>query len=306
LPFAFCLLPFDFCLLPFDFCLLPFAFCLLPFDFCLLPFAFCLLTFAFKQMLELFLAEFRRSWILFVRYPIEAIGGIVFTTAIFYALFLSTRYIAGPASQFGDRLDAIVVGYVLWDLLLFIMTDITGRLQYEAQTGTLEQLFLSPFGAPVIFVMRALASLVLHLALTVTILLIIMTLTGSRLEFPPILLLPLFTVLLAAYGLAFAMASLALLLKRIQQLLGIFQFGLLFLIATPVETWTGSLQVVGRLLPMTTGAGLLRDLMARGERMNPELFAFALLNGLGYFTIGLLIFRLAEREAKRRGLLGGY
>ncbi|GAB4204576.1 MAG: hypothetical protein Fur006_59860 [Coleofasciculaceae cyanobacterium] len=123
-------------------------------------------------MLELFLAEFRRSWILFVRYPIEAIGGIVFTTAIFYALFLSARYIAGPASQFGDRLDAIVVGYVLWDLLLFIMTDISGRLQYEAQTGTLEQLFLSPFGAPVIFVMRALASLVLHLALTVTILLI--------------------------------------------------------------------------------------------------------------------------------------
>jgi ABC-2 type transport system permease protein len=257
-------------------------------------------------MLELFLAEFRRSWIQFIRYPVEAIGGIVITTSIFYGLFLSARYIAGPSLQFGDRLDAIVVGYTLWSLVLFIMTDIAGGLQYEAQTGTLEQLFLSPFGAPMVFVMRAFASLVLRLAVILSILLIIMALTGSRLAFPPTLLLPLLTVLLGAYGLAFMMGSLALLLKRVQQLLGIFQFALLFLMATPTETWAGSLQVVRWLLPMTAGAGLLRDLMARGEALNLAHFSLALLNGIGYFTVGLLIFRFAEREAKRRGMLGGY
>lgn len=257
-------------------------------------------------MLELFLAEFRRSWIQFIRYPVEAIGGIVITTSIFYGLFLSARYIAGPSLQFGDRLDAIVVGYTLWSLVLFIMTDIAGGLQYEAQTGTLEQLFLSPFGAPMVFVMRAFASLVLRLAVILSILLIIIALTGSRLEFPPTLLLPLLTVLLGAYGLAFMMGSLALLLKRVQQLLGIFQFALLFLMATPTETWAGSLQVVRWLLPMTAGAGLLRDLMARGEALNLAQFSLALLNGIGYFTVGLLIFRFAEREVKRRGMLGGY
>lgn len=213
---------------------------------------------------------------------------------------------AGPSLQFGDRLDAIVVGYTLWSLVLFIMTDISGRLQYEAQTGTLEQLFLSPFGAPLLFVIRALASLVLQFALIVGILLIIMALTGSRLEFPPVLLLPLLTILLGAYGLAFIMGSLTLLLKRVQQLLGIVQFALLFLIATPTETWAGSLQVVRWLLPMTGGAGLLRDLMARGETLNLAQFTLALLNGTGYFIGGLLIFRFAEREAKRRGMLSGY
>jgi ABC-2 type transport system permease protein len=257
-------------------------------------------------MLELFLAEFRRSWIQFIRYPAEAIGGVVITTSVFYGLFLSARYIAGPSLQFGDRLDAIVVGYTLWSLVLFIMTDIAGGLQYESQTGTLEQLFLSPFGAPVVFVMRAFASLMLRLAVILSILLIIMALTGSRLEFPPTLLFPLLTVLLGAYGLAFIMGSLALLLKRVQQLLGIFQFALLFLMATPTETWTGSLQVVRWLLPMTGGAGLLRDLMARGEALNFAQLSWALLNGVGYFTVGLLIFRFAEREAKRRGMLGGY
>jgi ABC-2 type transport system permease protein len=257
-------------------------------------------------MLELFLAEFRRSWIQFIRYPAEAIGGVVITTSIFYGLFLSARYIAGPTLQLGDRLDAIIVGYTLWSLVLFIMTDIAGGLQYEAQTGTLEQLFLSPFGAPSVFVLRALASLILRLAVILSILLIIMALTGSRLEFPPMLLLPLLTVLLGAYGLAFMMGSLALLLKRVQQILGIFQFALLFLMATPTETWPGSLQVARWLLPMTSGAGLLRDVMARGEALNLAGFTLALLNGIGYFTVGLMIFGFAEREAKRRGLLGGY
>ena len=257
-------------------------------------------------MLELFLAEFRRSWIQFIRYPAEAIGGVVITTSIFYGPFLSARYIAGPTLQLGDRLDAIIVGYTLWSLVLFIMTDIAGGLQYEAQTGTLEQLFLSPFGAPLVFVLRALASLILRLAVILSILLIIMALTGSRLEFPPMLLLPLLTVLLGAYGLAFMMGSLALLLKRVQQILGIFQFALLFLMATPTETWPGSLQVARWLLPMTSGAGLLRDVMARGEALNLAGFTLALLNGIGYFTVGLMIFRFAEREAKRRGLLGGY
>jgi ABC-2 type transport system permease protein len=257
-------------------------------------------------MLELFLAEFRRSWIQFIRYPAEAIGGVVITTSVFYGLFLSARYIAGSSLQFGDRLDAIIVGYVLWSLVLFVMTDIAGTLQYEAQTGTLEQLFLSPFGAPLVFVMRALASLMLRLALILSILLIIMALTGSRLEFPLTLLFPLLTVLLGAYGLAFILGSLALLLKQIQQLLAIFQFALLFLMATPTETWTGSLQVVRWLLPMTAGAGLLRDLMARGKALDFAEFSLALLNGIGYFAVGLLIFRFAEREAKRRGKLSGY
>ena len=95
-------------------------------------------------MFELFLAEFKRSWIQFTRYSTEAIGGIIIITAVFYGLFVSARYIAGPNLQFGDRLDTIIIGYVLWTLVIFIMTDIAGNLQSEAQTGTLEQILRGP------------------------------------------------------------------------------------------------------------------------------------------------------------------
>jgi len=257
-------------------------------------------------LIELFFAELKRSWIQFIRYSTEAIGGIIITTSIFYGLFLSAQYIAGPGLQFGDRLDAIVIGYVLWTLVLFILTDIAGNLQSEAQTGTLEQLFLSPFNASKVFLVRAIASLTIQITLNVSILLIIMTITDSQLSFPPTLIFPFVTVLLGAYGLAFTMGSLALLLKRVQQLLGIFQFALLFLLSVPTETWTGTGKVLSLLLPMTAGAGLLRELMARGMELDWGQWAIALANGIIYFSLGLFLFRQAERETKRRGRLGGY
>lgn len=257
-------------------------------------------------MVELFFAELRRSWIQFKRYPFEAIGGIFITTSIFYGLFLGARYAAGPSFGLGDRFEAIVIGYVLWTLVLFILSTIAGDLQSEAQTGTLEQIFLSPFRAPVIFAMRALASLTLQITLTLVILLTIMALTGTRLNFSPTILLPLATTLMSAYGVAFVVGSLALLFKRVQQLLAIFQFGLLFVLATPLESWEGPLRYLGRILPMTAGAGLLRDIMARDLGLDPIGLVVALLNGSIYLGLGLGIFRWCERQAKMRGKLSGY
>lgn len=257
-------------------------------------------------MFELFLAEFRRKWIEFRRYSSEAIAGIFIYVLVFYGLFLSARYIAGPSFQLGDRLDSIIIGYVLWTLVLFVLQDIAGNLQQEAQTGTLEQLFLSRFGAIKVFLIRTLASLTLQMAIVLSILFIVMALTGSRLNFPPALLLPFFTILMGAYGIAFAIGSLALLLKRVLLLLAMLQFVLLFLLTTPIETWTGNLRILAQLLPMAPGAGLLRGLMARGESLNFTLLAVAFVNGAVYFAVGLLLFRFAEREAKRRGMLSGY
>ncbi len=257
-------------------------------------------------MIDLFIGEFKRTWVQTLRYPTEAIGGVVILTAVFYGIFLSTQYVAGPASTFGDRLDAIVVGYVIWSLVLYIVNDIATSLQLEAQTGTLEQVFLSPFGAPRVFLARALASLTLRLLLIAVVLTIIITITGSQLSFPVALLLPLSTLLLSAYGLAFFIGSFALVFKKVQQLLGLFQFVLLFLLAAPTEDWSGGARLVANLLPILPSTGLLRDLMARGQALDWGVWAIALANGLIYFTLGTLVFRWAERQAKRQGTLGGY
>jgi ABC-2 type transport system permease protein len=258
------------------------------------------------RMGNLFWAELKREWILLRRYAAEAISGVIGLVIVFYGLFLSARYVAGPNVPLGDRLDTIVVGYVLWSLVLFILGDIAGSLQREAQTGTLEQVLLSPYRMSYLFLIRAIANLTIQLLLNLGILLAIMGLTGSRLTLAPVALLPLLTVLLGAYGLALGMGSVALLAKRVQQLLGVTQFLLLFLLTVPIETWAGPAQFLGMLLPMTPGAGLLRAILARGEGLDWLQWAIALANGGFYFGLGLLVFRWAERLAKRQGKLAGY
>ncbi|MEL7507036.1 MAG: ABC transporter permease [Cyanobacteria bacterium J06633_23] len=257
-------------------------------------------------MFNLLIGELKRTWIQFIRYPSEIIGGIIIITTVFYGLFVSAQYMAGPAMNFGERLDSVVVGYVLWTLALYIVNDIAFNIQSEAQTGTLEQIFLSPFTAPKIFFARAVASLALRMTIIVLILFILMGITGSQLSFPVGLIFPLLTLLMAAYGLAFVMGSCALVFKRVQQILPIFQFALLFLLAAPTEDWSGRARLIANFLPMLPSTGLLRDLMARGEGLDISLLGVALLNGAAYFTLGLLVFGWAERQAKRKGILGGY
>ncbi|MCF2971266.1 ABC transporter permease [Synechococcus sp. Nb3U1] len=255
-------------------------------------------------MIQLFFAELKRSWIQYIRYPVEALGGILITTFFFYALFVGAQYVAGPASQFGERLDAVVIGYVLWTLVIFVVNDIALNLQVEAQTGTLEQVLLSPFSAASIFLARACASFSLRFTSVTAILMVILGLTGSRLQFPPSLILPLVSVVLGAYGLAFLLGSAALIFKRIQQLLVMSQFGLLFLLATPTEEWQGSLKWVGQGLPMTAGAGLLRDVMVRDVGLDGPRLLMGLVTGVVYFALGMAAFRGSVRIAKDRGILG--
>ncbi|MEL6439581.1 MAG: ABC transporter permease [Cyanobacteria bacterium J06621_8] len=258
-------------------------------------------------MFKLLLAEFRRNWILFTRYPAEALGKVLAITIFFCLLFFGSNYLAGGATaQFGERLDAIIVGYILWTLVQLSINEISLELQTESQVGTLEQIFLSPFGALRVFLARSLASSAFNLLLILLALIIILIITGSRLYFAPSLLLPLFTTLMSAYGLAFITGAIVLIFKRIGQLLGLLQFPVLFLFVTPFETWQGLSRLFGFLLPMTPSITMLRSLMVQGGSFNGVLYSFCLLNGFCYFSLGLVIFRIAERFARKQGKLGGY
>lgn len=257
-------------------------------------------------MFELFLVEFKRVWIQFKRYPAEVFGLMFVIISVFYGLFLGTRYIAGPGLQLGSRLDSIIVGYILWTLFTFILVDVAGNLQYEAQTGTLEQLFLSSYSTPRVLFSRAVAGLLLQLVLNGFALVVIMFLTGRFLSFPIALALPLIAMIFGAYGFSFALGALTLVFKRAQQILAFVQFSFLFLLTLPTEEWQGANRWLGYLIPMSPGAGLLRDLMARQIELDWPRLAIAFLNGGVYFAMGMYIFRLAERYTKRRGQLGGY
>ena len=57
-------------------------------------------------------------------------------------------------------------------------------------------------------------------------------------------------------------------LKKVQQVLGLFQFVLLFLLLAPTETWVGGAKLAAYMMPIVPSIGLLRDLMARNEGLD--------------------------------------
>jgi ABC-2 type transport system permease protein len=255
-------------------------------------------------MWDLFRVEFKRSWLTFTRYPVEAVGAILSLSLIFYGLFVGARYMAGPGVEFGERLEAILVGYLTWTLLIFAYSGLSFALTQEAETGTLEQLFLTPYGPLRLFLVRSLAGLLVQLLLMLFVGALLALLTGVRLRLSPALLLPLAAVLMAGYGLGFAVGGLALIFKRVQQLIGLSQFLLLFLVLAPFEE--GRAALLAHLLPAATGAGLLRDLAAREVGLDWGRLGLAFLNGAFYLGLGLYLFQKAVRLAKARGLLSGY
>lgn len=258
-----------------------------------------------RAVLELFLAEHRRSWLLFRRYTVQSATGMIMTTLLFLALVYGAQFIAGgPSNTFGDRLESIIVGYVLWNMLMFAMGEISAGLQQEAQIGTLEQLFLTPFGSEWIFLFRALGNQLLIFFLNILVLAVILLATGTKLTFPPALFLPLGLLLLGVYGLGYILGSLSLLFKRIGALRSIFQFVLMALIIAPLETMLPPAAV--RALPLVPGAVMLRDLMARGESLSLFELGITAVNCFTLFMIGVVTFRWMESRAKRLGVIGTY
>ncbi len=258
-------------------------------------------------MVSLFLSEVKRSWIQFVRYPSEAITLTITFIAIFLGLFYGFQYMAGGTTQFGDRLDKIIISYLLWSLTLYALTGMAWTIQNEAQAGTLEQVFLSPYGPIVVFMLRAFADLLVQLAVIVTAFTSIILITQRKdIDFTPLAILPLITVMLATYGLGYVMGGLTLIFKRIMNLIQLMQFVLLFLVMTPVEDWEGNWRIATHFLPMMPGAGMIRALAINHAPFDPLQFAVSLANGIAYFLLGAYLFHLAEKSAKMKGLLGGY
>ena len=255
-------------------------------------------------MLDLYRAELKRSWIILKRYPLEGISTLILT--LFSCVLFLT---AGPWADYvdyGENPEDAVIGYTAWTLITIIFDDIALTLSEEAMTGTLEQVFLTPHGITRLFGFRTLASLGINLIILAIILFILMLLTGSWLAFPPVLVLPLSAIITGAFGLAYALGSLALLFKRVRQVIILSEILLLLIVMTPVENLGGASRTIGFLLPFTPGLALLRSLMANEQPFDAGLFAIALANGLVYLAVGVLLLRRAVAVARHRGLVGGY
>lgn len=253
--------------------------------------------------LTFFAAALRKRILLMVRYPVNFVSDLANMLILFAAMFYGGRAVAPTAIS--NTIEGIIVGYLLWTLSMSAFSGLSWSVTREAQWGTLEQLFMSPFGfGPVMFAKTIVNVLVSFLWGAIT-LLFMMALTGEWLAVDPVTLIPLgFLAVAPALGIGFALGGLAIRFKRIENVFQIMQFVFIGLIAAPVSEYP-----LLKWVPLAQGSQMLQTAMKDGVPLwglpAGEL-GVLVVTAVGYLALGYAAFAYCQRWARREGVMGHY
>lgn len=245
----------------------------------------------------LFRIELIRGFWQMKRYPFDTVIGFIGLGTIFFLLLGAGRVVSGAAPS-AEGISNLILTYVLGFLVLSEISAPSQNISQESRSGTLEQLYMSGHRLPIILIARALASIASSLVFMTILLLSLLFLTSTKLEFSVWMLPPLFCMTTSALGLGFIFGAVALLVKKIDSIFFFVQL-LMFALtssAAPSVWWQ-------YLIPIAPAAGLVRAI-ATGTNPPLEALLWVLVNAAAWLLFGIVMFQLALRMAQQRGLLG--
>ncbi|EMA39862.1 hypothetical protein [Halobiforma nitratireducens] len=245
----------------------------------------------------------QKQVVLLLRYPLNTLSRFLTMFIFFLVVFFGGQAVAGPAIT--DTLDGIIVGFFLFTLAITAYSGLAWNVTREAQWGTLERLYMSPYGFGTVMAVKAGINVCLSFLWGVALLLAMMLVSGRWLTFDVVTVVPLAALTLASViGIGFCFAGLALVYKRLENLFQLVQFGFVPLIAAPVWSYEWL-----TLLPIAHGSFLTRVAMSDGVRLwefpASELVILTVVS-VAYLAAGYYCFVFASRKARREGLLGHY
>lgn len=256
-------------------------------------------------MTGLLLAEWRRTVVETVRYPLETISSMMTLFIVFAGLFYGATYVTNSPIG-GGRLTTVVVGYAIWMTMMAATGDLGWSIQNEAQNGTLEQVMLVPWSAATVFLVRALMAILAFLIPMIVVVVALLAITHVQLDWQWLALAPFLAALGTAWGLGLMVAAIALLFKRVGQVLNIIQFGLLFVILAPVAHFQALVwHLVSMVVPFTAEVVLLKNLLSHTPTSG-WIWWESGINLALIITVGIVSFIGANRIARHRGILGHY
>jgi ABC-2 type transport system permease protein len=242
----------------------------------------------------------------------------------FFALFI---LLLGPLLGAGHR---IASGHVSWTLasgrtsllvLAFLPTmvfyfqavKLFWRLLAEIQSGTLEQVYLSPLPSWLLAAAgRVAAALAETLIVAAGIYGIVSVFVPLHYHWTAAALLPVALLVLTGVGYSLIIAAMTLIWKRIQMLQEVFLLlVMIFAIsALPVLAVPGWFAGLGRAFPVTAAVASLYGVLIGGRPVTAlwGTGGLAWLAGTtaAYLAAGIVAFGLGERAAKTRGTLARY
>ena len=258
-----------------------------------------------SRFLNLFKAIFIKEWISLRRYPFNTISAIVTVYLVFLLFFLGYRLIGGQEAPFSNTTEGFIVGFFIWTYSIAAYSVLSWGIVQEARQGTLEQLYMSPLGYERVAIYTVISNFVWSLVWVLPILLLMMVTTGRFLHFDLITLIPLLILTIASgYGIGFITGGLGLVFKKVQSFFQILQFIFVGFIAAPADKIP-----LLKILPFSLGTRMIARNMIEEQpiyRMPAYDIVILIANAAFYLVIGFSVFKLCEKVAKDRGLLGHY
>jgi ABC-2 type transport system permease protein len=247
--------------------------------------------------------------LLLIRYPVDTLVSIVSMYVFWAVIFFGGREAAtrmGNSPQaLTPTLEGLIVGWFLWTMSTIAYAGLSQNVTEEASWGTLEQLYMSPYGFGSILASMVVANLVQSLIWGGAILTMMLLSTGQSLTVDLVTIIPVTVLtLFSVVGIGFVFAGFALVYKRIGNISQIMTFVIVGLIAAPAAEVSPM-----RFLPLVQGSSMLQEAMRQGTRLWQFTgFDFAILAGTAVFysLVGYGIFILMTRRARRKGLMGHY
>lgn len=244
--------------------------------------------------------------------------GMYFEIPLFAAAFFLMLVFIGRGSVPRELVAPTLIGMLAAIVLHQQITRTFWGVLGELQAGTFERLHLSPVSPPVLMAARQTSTAIQ--AIAVAAILGLLTVVPSALAWDLGLALdlsaiqvalPALAAVVGGAGLSLAVAGLTLLLRRLEVFIEmIFAAAIVFGgVLVPLHELAGPLEVAGRaLLPIAQPIAYARRILIDGQTLATAQVDWGLVWLLGQplllAVLGVAVYRLAERTAQRRGILG--
>jgi ABC-2 type transport system permease protein len=193
--------------------------------------------------------------------------------------------------------------------LLFVMTfKVVGDVLEEINTGTFEQMHLSPVSPAWLLVGRLLASIIEGVLIAAIMAVGLAWVLGISLPLRAAALLPAALTVLDMLGFALVLGGLSLRLPQIGALVHLFT-GLIFVLnggLLPIELFPGWMQTIAMALPTTFGVEALRKVVLEGQSLGAiwadGTLPWLVVHAVGLAVLGWLVFAVNDQHLKQRGI----
>jgi len=218
--------------------------------------------------------------------------------------WLIKEYTAGV----GESRGLFLLGYLFWSYSIFAISQMGNDIASEATVGTLEQKFMGIVPPPLLLAGKAVGGMTVSSLLAAIIIALSSILLKVNINITTAALLSLGITLIGMYGMGFIFAGIVLLAKKTGQLIFLVQLALLFLSGTfmPLEDMPAAVAVIGRSIPLTKGMDIARRAAGNYLAIGFQDWLMLSIISLGWLAIGLTVFSIADRQARKEGLLGKY